>query len=90
MLYTFYCRDHDGQEPLRKQTRDAHLSYLEAFKVVTAGPLLSSDGNTMIGSLLIVELEDQAAAEAFAQEDPYAKAGLFAQVEINPFRKVIG
>jgi uncharacterized protein YciI len=30
------------------------------------------------------------AAEAWAKDDPYAKAGLFASVELIPWKRVIG
>ena len=42
----------------------------------------------MVGSLLVMEFADRAAAEDFAKNDPYAKAGLFESVAITPFRKV--
>ena len=38
--------------------------------------------------LLILDLPDRAAADAFAAGDPYAKAGLFESVTIHPWRKV--
>ena len=41
----------------------------------------------MAGSLIIVEADDLAAAEAFNAADPYAKAGLFERVEIRAFRR---
>ena len=44
----------------------------------------------MCGSLVILEVEDLAAAEAWAAGDPYANAGLFSSVEIRPWKKVIG
>jgi uncharacterized protein YciI len=40
--------------------------------------------------MLAIEAADRAAAEAFAAADPYAKAGLFASVEIIAWKKVIG
>ena len=43
----------------------------------------------MVGSLLILDLADQAAADAFAAGDPYARAGLFESVTIHPWRKVL-
>ena len=43
----------------------------------------------MTGSVLIVEFDDSAAAERFAADDPYAKAGLFETVTIRPWRKVL-
>ena len=44
----------------------------------------------MCGSLVILEAEDLAAAEAFAAGDPYAVAGLFERVEIRGFRPLFG
>jgi uncharacterized protein YciI len=40
--------------------------------------------------LVIIECESQAAAEAFAAGDPYAKAGLFSSVSVKPWRLAIG
>jgi uncharacterized protein YciI len=44
----------------------------------------------MAGSLVILDVADRAAAEAWAAGDPYAKAGLFAQVAIRPWNRVVG
>jgi uncharacterized protein YciI len=54
-----------------------------------AGPFLNGD-DAMCGSLLIIEADDIAAAQALAAEDPYAKAGLFSDVRIEAWKKVIG
>jgi len=43
----------------------------------------------MVGSLIIVDCEDMAAARSLAATDPYAQAGLFASVTIKPWRKVL-
>ena len=51
--------------------------------------MLSDDSESMIGSLLLMDFTDKAAAEAFAAGDPYAKAGLFASVHISPWKKAI-
>ena len=90
-LFAFHCVDHPGSLELRIATRDAHLAYLAQFKdqVMLAGPLLDADQNP-IGSMLFVELADRAAADAFAADDPYAKAGLFMAVEITGFRPSLG
>ncbi len=42
-----------------------------------------------MGSLLIMAFDDQGQARAFAEGDPYARAGLFESVTIRPFRKVL-
>ncbi|MBK8176245.1 MAG: YciI family protein [Rhodospirillales bacterium] len=92
MHFVFYCKDKPGSEQIRIANRSAHLDYLEAHRdrLLCAGPLLAdgSDSIRMIGSLLILELADQAAAETFAAGDPYARAGLFESVSIHPWRKV--
>jgi hypothetical protein len=91
MQFMIYCQDKPGHGEVRAANRNAHLSYLEglAGNVVIAGPLLAEDGTTMIGSLLLMEFPDRAAAEAFAASDPYRKAGLFQSVTITPWRKVL-
>lgn len=88
-LFTLICTDKADHEPLRKATREEHLAYLNTTGVcVMAGPFL--DNGTMTGSLVVIEVADKAAAEAFAEGDPYAKAGLFAKVRIEEWKKVIG
>ena len=57
--------------------------------MLLAGPLLSDDGERPLGSLLIMEFDDRSQVQAFAEGDPYAKAGLFESVTIRPFRKVL-
>jgi len=90
MLFMFHCTDKAGAADIRASNRNAHLDYLEAHKdrIFAAGPLLSDDGNAMVGSLLLIECADKAAADDFAANDPYAKAGLFEQVEIRAWRRV--
>ncbi|SEP05273.1 hypothetical protein SAMN04490248_12151 [Salinihabitans flavidus] len=90
MLFALIARDRPGAHDIRKANRDAHLAYVkETGVVVLAGPLLDDDG-AMIGSLLILDLPDKDAARAWADNDPYAKAGLFESVTINAWKKVIG
>lgn len=89
MLVALTARDKPGALEIRKANRDAHLAYIEDTGVVTqAGPLIV-DGE-MAGSLVILDVADMAAAEAWAEGDPYAKAGLFASVELVEWKKVIG
>lgn len=90
MQYMFLCTDKADAGSTRADNRAAHLAYLESMadRIFVAGPLLSDDGQAMVGSLLIVECADEAAARDFAANDPYAKAGLFASVTIRPWRRV--
>lgn len=89
MLYVLVCEDKPNSEDLRKAVRNEHLAYLQDFDVRFAGPMLADDETTMIGSIIVIEAADRAAADAFAASDPYASSGLFANVSIRPFRQVI-
>ncbi|WP_439817769.1 YciI family protein [Zavarzinia sp. CC-PAN008] len=85
------CHDKPDSLSLRMATRPAHLDYIAANqdKLVMAGPLLADDGETMVGSVLVLDVADRAAAEAFSANDPYAKAGLFGSVTIHGIRAKI-
>ncbi len=89
MLFVLTCEDKADSEELRKATRADHLAYIGDFDVRLAGPMLSDDGEHMIGSLIILEADSLADAERFAESDPYKLAGLFANVTIRPFRQAI-
>ncbi len=87
MLFVLYCRDKPDSLELRLATRAAHLEFAKADgRVQMAGPMLSDDGETMLGSLFVVAAEDLAAARAFNANDPYTLAGLWQSVAIHPFR----
>lgn len=90
MAFVLECLDKPGALDIRLANRPAHLAYLEARldTIIVAGPLLADDGKTPVGSLLILDLETRAEAEAFAAADPYAQAGLFERVSIRAYRKV--
>ncbi|MEX0922263.1 MAG: YciI family protein [Rhodovibrionaceae bacterium] len=90
MLFHFTCVDRPGALQVRLDTRPDHLAYLEGIndRIVFAGPRFAADGQTPNGSVLIVDFENPAEAEAFAAADPYAKAGLFESVAIAPVKQV--
>ncbi|TWB16986.1 hypothetical protein FBZ89_112144 [Nitrospirillum amazonense] len=89
MHFAITCTDKPGNLDLRLATRPKHLEYLDTqvAHIVVAGPLLDAEGKP-VGSLLVVDFPDEAAAQAFAAADPYAEVGLFASVTIQPFRVV--
>lgn len=90
MLVAIICTDKSGAIETRKANRDAHLAYIkETGVVVQAGPFLDGDG-MMCGSLLILDVADMNAAIAWAKNDPYAQAGLFSDVRIEQWNKVVG
>ncbi len=89
-LFALICTDKPDHEDLRKSTRAAHLEYLsETGVTVHAGPFLNAQGG-MTGSLVVIDLPNRTQAEAWAANDPYARAGLFADVRIEEWKKVIG
>lgn len=90
MLVALRAIDKAGALQTRLENRSAHVDYLKSSGVVAmAGPLLD-DAGEMCGSLIILDLPDMAAAESFADNDPYAKAGLFESVTLDTWNKVIG
>jgi len=89
-LFALICTDRPGAPPVRQENRAAHLDYIRETGVVQqAGPFLDTDG-AMTGSLLILDVADRAAAEGWAAGDPYARAGLFEDVRIEAWNRVVG
>ena len=90
MRFALICRDKPGHLETRKANRDAHLAYIESTGVVEmAGPLLDEAGG-MVGSLIVLDVDDLAAAQAWASNDPYAHADLFEDVTLRAWNKVVG
>ena len=89
MMHALICTDKPGHLDVRKANREAHLAHLKGTaSVVQAGPFVNAAGE-MCGSLIIFDTEDRAAVEAFAAADPYALAGLFEDVRIETWNRVI-
>lgn len=82
-LFTLICTDKADHLPTRMANREAHVAYLRTSGVVSqAGPFIDAQG-AMCGSLIVLDVADRAAAEAWAAAD------LFAKVRIEAWRKVI-
>ncbi|MBV9841432.1 MAG: hypothetical protein JOY99_07880 [Sphingomonadaceae bacterium] len=89
-LFAIIAFDKPDAGALRAETRPAHLDHLHAIQaqVRVAGPLDGPDGKP-VGSLIVAEFAALGAAQAFADSDPYAKAGLFAKVRVSAWRQVV-
>lgn len=89
MLYIIYQEDRPDGAAIRAAQREAHFAYLDRHKdiLVLGGALLAEDGATRTGSVLIINVPDHAAAEAFSQNEPFRKAGLFSLVKISRMRR---
>ncbi|WP_377510100.1 YciI family protein [Octadecabacter sp. R77987] len=90
MRFALITKDKPGHIDVRKANRDAHLAYIASTGVIEmAGPFVDEDG-VMSGSLIVMDVDDRNAAQAWADNDPYAKAGLFEKVRLEHWNKVIG
>ena len=92
MLFALICTDKPDHLPVRIDTRPHHLAFLNDLSskgaLKFAGPFVDAEGKPN-GTLAVIEAEDRKAADAIAASDPYAKAGLFAKVEIRPWNWVV-
>ena len=90
MFVALIAHDKPGAQNIRQENRPMHLEYLKSTDLVAqAGPLLNPDAQ-MIGSLIILDVDDMAQAQSWADGDPYAKAGLFQTVTLTHWNRVIG
>ncbi|HEX4160472.1 MAG TPA: YciI family protein [Rhizomicrobium sp.] len=86
MLFVITAQDKPDSLPLRMTTRPAHFEYVQKTGAVKlGGPFLDEKGE-MTGSLLIIQAPDLAAAREWQANDPYAKAGLFAHTDLQPWK----
>jgi len=98
MLYAIISEDVEDSLELRKTARPAHLERVEALKdegrLILAGPHPAVDNDDpaeagFTGSLVVAEFRSLAEAKAWADADPYVAAGVYANVVVKPFRKVL-
>lgn len=90
MRVALICQDKPGALQTRIDNRAAHLAYIAQTGIVDlAGPFLNGEGQ-MTGSLVVLNVDTMAEAESWAASDPYAKAGLFASVTLQEWKRVIG
>lgn len=85
MLFAFYMIDNAGMADVRLSVRPAHKEYLGAVedRIAFAGPLLTDDGKTMEGSLLVLNFDSREQAEQWLKNEPFTKAGLYARTELR-------
>lgn len=97
MLYAILGRDHENSLEKRLTARPAHLARLETLRdegrLILAGPHPAIDSNDpgpagFTGSLVVAEFASLEAARAWADADPYLSAGVYADVQVKPFKKV--
>jgi uncharacterized protein YciI len=98
MLYAIIASDIENTLSKRLAARPAHLARLEALKnegrLIIAGPHPAIDSNDpgeagFTGSLVIAEFETLGDAQNWADNDPYISAGVYDQIKVKPFKKVL-
>lgn len=90
MAYAIITRDKPDSAHLRAEFQAAHKRYLDDHNdllLLAGGAMLSDDGATPHGGILILDTDDRAAAEAFIAGDPFNTCGLFGSVFITRWRK---
>jgi uncharacterized protein YciI len=98
MLYAIIAEDVENSLDQRLVARPMHIERLETLKtegrLILAGPHPSIDSedagtNGFSGSLIVAEFVSLEDAIAWADDDPYVDAGVYAQVTVKPFKKVL-
>jgi uncharacterized protein len=98
MLYAIISEDVANSLEKRKHARPSHLARLESLqalgRLVLAGPHPAIDNENpadagFTGSLIVAEFSSLQDAEAWAAADPYITAGVYANVIVKPFKKVL-
>ena len=98
MLYLIYSEDVENSLPLRLQVREQHLARLKTLqnegRLVVAGPCPAIDSENpgdagFTGSLIIAEFNNLQGAQTWADSDPYIAAGVYQNVIVKPYKKVL-
>jgi uncharacterized protein YciI len=98
MFYAIVGQDVPDSLEKRLAARPAHLERLHAMqqagRLLLAGPFPAIDSSDpgaagFTGSLIVAEFDTLAAAQAWADADPYLAAGVYASVSVKPFKKVL-
>lgn len=92
MEFFCYHRDRPGSLPLREELTEAHWSYMDGYaaELIARGPTFTTDGETLTGSVHIVDLPDPTAARAFAFDEPSYQAGAYRDVLLRRWRNLLG
>jgi uncharacterized protein YciI len=89
MPYLILALDHDDKDNIREAMREAHRAYLKKAgkRLLASGALMSGDGESIVGGMSLLDTEDYDEAEQFANNDPYAGAGIRRETQIIRWRK---
>ncbi|MGR0277823.1 YciI family protein [Marinomonas dokdonensis] len=97
MLYSIVGQDIKDSLSARLGARPEHLARLQSLqdqgRLVLAGPNPAIDSDNpgeagFTGSVVVAEFASLEEAQAWADADPYVSAGVYASVEVKPFKQV--
>lgn len=92
-MYVVLAYDTPGPEAAEHRQRllQPHLAHVETVmdRILVAGPL-SDESGAAIGSLLVLDVPDEAAARAFMAADPYASAPIWGRLDYRRYRAAAG
>jgi uncharacterized protein len=88
MQFVIHAHDKTDSATRRASLREAHLEYLKQHRqiIVARGPLLDDMSERTLGSLIMLDVADKAAAEAFWAEEPFNRAGVYGRVTMERWR----
>src|SRR5438445_8922173 len=98
MWYAIVAEDTPNSLEKRMAVRPEHFARLQSLqnegRLLLAGPFPAIDSIDpgpagYSGSLIVAEFTDLAAAQTWAQADPFVAAGVYANVTVKPFRKTL-
>ncbi len=98
MWYAIIAEDKPNTLSQRLAARPDHVARLQQLqaegRLFVAGPHPAIDSENpaeagFTGSLIIAEFASLTDAQAWAANDPYIAAGVYQQVTVKPFKKVL-
>lgn len=93
-LFVLNCTDREGTLEKRLATRPAHLARLQQLdaegRLIVAGAMPKDPSNPQAGfygSTMIVDFDSREALDAWLQDEPFLKEGVYSHIDVKPFNK---
>lgn len=93
-LFVVTCTDHEGTVEKRLAVRPQHIERLQKLadegRLIVAGAMPKDPANPQAGfhgSTIIVDFDSREALDAWLQDEPFLKEGVYAQIDVKPFNK---
>ena len=92
--FVLTCTDREGTLEKRLATRPQHLERLQKLddegRLVVAGAMPKDPSNPQAGfygSTIIVDFDSREALDAWLQDEPFLKEGVYSHIDVKPFNK---